>query len=257
MPFVPELFTNADWITLFLVVLAAFGTALFHAVSGFAGGLLLSVCLAPLLGIKAVVPVVAVAMVISNSSRLWLFRHTIDWAVYRAIMLTALPGIVLGACLYMYLPVAAIAIILGAFLILSVPLRRFLKGRNFKVSLRGLSVVGSGYGLVSGTVVGAGLLLGPFLLGAGVVGEGLVGIIAALGLTLNTTKTLVFGFGELLDGQLLLAGMLIGVFTIPGAYTGRWLVRRTSTRLHTLLVELLLIFGGSYFLYQGLVVWIA
>ena len=246
-----SLLGQLDGLTLALVALAAFGTALFHSVSGFAGALLLSVCLAPLLGVKAVVPVVAVAMIISNSNRLFLFRQAIDWAVYRAIMITALPGIILGAVIYIYLPVAAIAIILGVFLILSIPLRRTLKKRNFKVGLRGLSIVGSGYGLISGTVFGAGMILGPFLLGAGVVGEGLVGMIAALGLTLNLTKSLVFGIGDLLDPTMLTAGILIGLCTIPGGYAGRWIVRRSALHVHTILVESLLVLGGCYFIYQG------
>ena len=67
--------TGLTGFTLILVALAAFGSALFHSVSGFAGALLLSTALAPILGIKAVVPVVTVAMVISNINRIWLFRH--------------------------------------------------------------------------------------------------------------------------------------------------------------------------------------
>lgn len=238
--------------TLGLVILAAFGTAMFHAVSGFAGGLLLSVCLAPILGVKAVIPVVSVALIISNSSRLWLFRHAVNWRVYRAVMITALPAIIIGAYIYVYLPVSIIAIMLGVFLILSIPLRRYLKKHDFKVGLRGLTMVGGVFGLMAGTAIGAGLLLGPFLLGAGVVGEGLVGMIAAIGLTVNMTKILVFGSTALLDFKLFLSGVMVGIWTVPGAYTGRWIVRRTSIRLHTILVEMLIFFGGCYFIYQGI-----
>ena len=83
-----SLLGQLDWLTLVLVAIAAFATALFHSVSGFAGALLLSVCLAPLIGVRAVVPVVALAMVISNSNRIILFRQQVDWAAYRAIMVT-------------------------------------------------------------------------------------------------------------------------------------------------------------------------
>ena len=175
-----EILAEQQLWTLGLVILAAFSTAIFHAVSGFAGGLLLSVFLAPILGVKAVIPVVSVALIISNFSRAWLFRQAIDWRVYRAVMITALPGIIIGAYIYVYLPVAVIAIMLGVFLILSIPLRRYLKQSDFKVGLRSLTMVGGGFGLMAGTVIGAGLLLGPFLLGAGIVGEGLVGMIATI-----------------------------------------------------------------------------
>jgi len=246
-----SLLGQLDIFTLVLVAIAAFSTALFHSVAGFAGALLLSVCLAPLIGIREVVPVVAFAMIISNINRIFLFRDSIDWKAYRAIMITGLPGIVVGAVVYLYLPVKAIAIVMGCFLLLSVPLRRVFKKRNYKVGYRGLSAVGIVYGVISGTVFGGGMILGPFFLGAGIVGQSLVGIVAALGLTLNITKSIVFGAGQLLDTKLLSLGLLVGVCTIPGGMLGKWIVKNTDIEVHTLIVETLMIAGGCYFLYQG------
>lgn len=240
-----------DTITLVLVALAAFSTALFHSVAGFAGALLLSVCLAPLVGIRAVVPLVAFAMIISNINRIFLFRDAIDWKAYRAIMITGLPGIVVGAVVYLYLPIKAIAIVMGCFLLLSIPLRRVFKKRNYKVGYRGLSAVGIVYGVISGTVFGGGMILGPFFLGAGIVGQSLVGIVAALGLTLNITKSIVFGAGNLLDRELMSLGVLVGVCTIPGGILGKWIVKNTAIEVHTVIVEALMFAGGCYFLYQG------
>ena len=247
-----SLLGQLDWITLVLVAIAAFTTALFHSVAGFAGALLLSVCLAPLIGVKEVVPVVALAMIISNTNRTILFRQQINWQAYRAIMVTALPGIILGAVVYLYLSVKAIALVLGCFLLLSIPLRRTLKKRNFNVGLRGLSAAGIIYGLISGTVFGGGMILGPFILGAGIVGEALVGLVAVLGLTLNITKTAVFGAGELLDSRLMSLGLVVGIFTIPGGLFGKLIVRKSKVHVHTLVVETLMFAGGCYFLYQGI-----
>jgi len=241
-----------DVLTLILVAIAAFATALFHSVAGFAGALLLSVCLAPLIGVRAVVPVVALAMIISNSNRILLFRNQIDWKAYRAIMITGLPGIVVGAVIYLYLPVKAIAMVMGCFLLISIPLRRIFKKRNYKVGYRGLSAVAVVYGVISGTVFGGGMILGPFLLGAGIVGQSLVGIVAALGLTLNVTKSIVFGAGSLLDRELISLGVLVGLCTIPGGMLGKWIVKNTDIEVHTIIVETLMFVGGCYFLYQGL-----
>ena len=113
-----SLLSQLDGFTLVLVGLAAFATALFHSVAGFAGALLLSVCLAPLIGVRAVVPVVSFAMIISNSNRVFLFREHIDWKAYRAIMITGLPAIVFGSVVFLYLSVKAIALVLGGFLLL-------------------------------------------------------------------------------------------------------------------------------------------
>jgi len=246
MPFdmpVLGLLGQLDWTTLALVAIAAFG---------FAGALLLSVCLAPLIGVRAVVPVVAFAMIISNINRIFLFRAHIHWRVYAAIMLTGLPGIVFGAVVYLYLSVKAIAFVMGCFLIISVPLRRVFKKRNYRVGYGGFSAVGVIYGVVSGTVFGGGLILSPFLLGANIVGQALVGTVAALGLTLNVTKTLVFGFGSLLDREMIALGLVVGLCTIPGGILGKWIVKNSRIEVHTMIVELLMLAGGCYFIYQGL-----
>jgi len=247
-----SLLGKLDWLTLVLVAVAAFATALFHSVAGFAGALLLSVCLAPLIGVKEVVPVVALAMIISNTNRTLLFRRQINWRAYTAVMMTAFPGIVFGAVVYLYLSVKAIAMVLGCFLLISIPLRRILNKRNFNVGLRGLSAAGIGYGLISGTVFGGGMILGPFFLGAGIVGEGLVGLVAALGLTLNVTKTLVFGAGELLDTRLISLGLVVGICTIPGGLLGKLIVSNSKVHVHTSVVETLMFAGGCYFIYQGM-----
>ena len=166
-------------------------------------------------------------------------------------MVTGLPGIIAGAIVYLYLPVKAIAIVMGCFLLISIPLRRVFKKRNYKVGYRGLSAVGVVYGLISGTVFGGGMILGPFFLGAGIVGQSLVGVVAALGLTLNITKSIVFGAGSLLDHELISLGVLVGVCTIPGGMLGKWIVKNTDIEVHTVIVETLMFAGGCYFLYQG------
>lgn len=96
------------------------------------------------------------------------------------------------------------------------------------------------------------MILGPFLLGTGILGQGLVGIVAALGLALKITKTLVFGMGDLLNRELVSLGLVVGMCTIPGGLLGKWIVKRSKVEVHTVIVEVLMFAGGCYFLYQGL-----
>jgi uncharacterized protein len=241
---------DLDLLTLALVVLAAFGTAVFHSVGGFAGGLLLAICLAPILGVKETVPVTATAMIVSNMTRVWVFRHSIEWRAFAAVFVTAVPFIILSAVVYISLPVEIVALLLGSFLILSVPLRRFMERRNFRVGLKGLAGAAVPYGLISGSTFGAGMMLAPFLLGFGLAGEYLIGTVAALGFGLNLTKSLVFGFSPLLGQALLLKGVLIGLCTIPGAFVGRWIVRATPLRIHSLFMECFILCGAAYFLWE-------
>ena len=239
-----------DLLSLMLVVLAAFGTAVFHSVGGFGGGLLLAICLAPIFGVKETVPVTATAMIVSNVTRVWVFRHSIEWRAFAAVFGCAVPFIILSAVIYIALPVTLVALLLGTFLVISVPLHRFMEKRNFRVGLKGLATAAIPYGLISGSTFGAGMMLAPFLLGFGLAGEYLIGTVAAIGFGLNLTKSLVFGFSPLLGEALLLKGVLIGLCTIPGAYVGRWIVRNTPLRVHSLFMEAFILCGAAYFLWE-------
>ena len=123
--------------------------------------------------------------------------------------------------------------------------------KELSVGPRGLAIAAIPYGLVSGSTFGAGLMLAPFLLGAGLAGEQLVATVAALGFGLNLTKAVVFGFSPLLDQPLLIKGIVIGLFTIPGTYAGRWIVRRTPIRIHTRFMEIFILCGAIYFLREA------
>jgi uncharacterized membrane protein YfcA len=245
------LLSQLDPATLALVALIAYGSAVFHSVGGFAGGLLLTICLAPLIGIKETVPVVSVALIVSNITRVWVFHRAIRWSVVVAVHRIAIPGIVVGAVIYVYLPVAGVALVLGIFLIASLPVQRWASRRNMQVTLNGLRLAAIPYGVLAGTSIGAGMLLAPFLLGVGLIGESLVGVVAALGLGMNVTKTIVFGISPLLDAGMVAHGLLVGLCTIPGAYTGRWIVRQTSIRVHARLMEAVIFGGGLYFLWRA------
>lgn len=240
-----------DPIALAYLATAALATAALHSVGGFAGGLMLAIVIAPIVGVKATVPVTAVAMIVSHASRAWLFRNSVDWQAFRLIFLSALPFILLGVFVYIDMPERGVAIFLGIFLLITVPLRRLLAKRKITIPRKALVAVAIPYGFLSGASFGAGLLLGPFMLGAGLAGEVLLATAAMLGFMLNIIKTIVFGFSPTLTQPLMLTGFLLGLCTIPGHHLGRWVVRKTPVRIHTYFLEAVILLGGLYFLIHG------
>ncbi|MEK9679985.1 MAG: sulfite exporter TauE/SafE family protein [Rhodospirillaceae bacterium] len=236
---------------LLLMAVAAFATAVFHSFSGFAGALLLLICIAPILGIKVAVPVVSVAIVVSNVTRLYVFWREIHWGIYVPLMISSFPGMIAGAFIFVYLPADTIALLLGLFMAVSVPGRRYLEKKDVKMGTWGFVAVGPAYGVVSGVTMGAGLMLAPFFLGAGLRGAQLAAMTAALGVVLNATKTVVFGASPLLNFPLIVIGLMLGLCTMPGAVVGRWLLRRTSVRMHTLLIEGVILAGAVFFFSQA------
>ena len=63
-----------DTVDLVVALTAAFFSSILGALSGFGAGVLVMPFLVPLVGIKGVVPVMAVAMVIANVARIWVYR---------------------------------------------------------------------------------------------------------------------------------------------------------------------------------------
>jgi len=237
---------------LLYLVFAAFATAVLHSVGGFAGALLMAVAVAPVLGVKETVPVVATAMMISHASRAWLFRRSVDWGAFRMIVLFGLPFIVAGVLFYVDMSDRAVALFLGCFLLVSLPLRRLLTGLQVAVPRSAIAVVAVPYGFLSGTSFGVGMILAPVMLGAGVAGEALLATVAVSGVMLNVTKTVAFGLSPLLTAELAVLGAALGLCTFPGHAIGRWIVRRTSIRVHTLVLEGFVGSGAVYMLWKGL-----
>ena len=75
-----------------LAGLVGFLSSLMGGLSGFGTGLVLPVLLAPLVGVTNVVPVMAVAMLFNNSSRVVAFWREIQWSHVRYMLTLCLPA---------------------------------------------------------------------------------------------------------------------------------------------------------------------
>jgi uncharacterized membrane protein YfcA len=231
-------------VELLVIAAAAFVAGTCSGMTGFGGGLLLPPVLAPIIGVQHVVPVLSLAMLMTNGHRLWLYRKHVDRKLTGAVLITLVPAVVIGALIYLALPVEAISIVLGVFLLLSLPAGRILSRRKLRLGPAGVSMAGGLLGIMSGITPGAGILMVPVLLGAGLVGEAFLATDASISIAVNLTKAVMFnGLGGL-SLDLLIVGLAIGASTIPGNYLARWILRRTSIRLHARLLELLVLVGG-------------
>ncbi|WP_029355489.1 sulfite exporter TauE/SafE family protein [Bosea sp. 117] len=230
----------------------AFVAAVIGGVSSFGSGLLLSPFLAPIVGIKAVVPVIAVAMTFGNLSRVAVYRQDINFRIVLTVLAAALPGVALGTWLNDLMPRDPLALVLGLFLILTIPLRRVLTRRKIAPSLPAIIGTAFLFGTVTGLLPAGGVIVLPLLLGLGLTGGGLVGTDAFIGVVASLAKVGMFVILGVLDMQLFLAGVMIGLCMIPGAYGARWLIRRLHVHVHTAIIEALVAFSGISFIWSAL-----
>ena len=235
-----------------LIGTVAFAASILGGLAGYGTGLVLPIFLAPAVGVVNVVPVMAVAMILNNGSRVAAFWRDIQWPHVRRILLFGLPACVAGAYGYTLLEARAVALLLGLFFIAVVPLRRWLARAGWQLGARGVAVAGAGFGFVNGAMTGAGLLLISTLMAAGVQGAALIATDAIVSVIMGLAKVALFGGFARLDLQLGVAGLLIGLCTAPGAFVARWLLARIPLKVHTAMMEIVVLAGGAGFLWRAL-----
>ena len=240
-----------DATTLAAVALLALGAAIIGGMGGFGTGVILTAALTPLIGVKAVVPVLAVAGVIINAGRFWFYRASLDRRALGVVLASALPFLVFGTWLYSVLDARAIGTILGIAVIASVPLRRLLRSREVTLATPGLAVGAGVFGLASGVATGTGVILVSLLLGTGLSGPAVLATDALATIALDLCKAALFQRFDLMDAQSFSTGLVIGVATIPGSAIAAWLVTRVGAKLHVLFMETLIIGGGAFMLWHS------
>src|ERR1041384_6370380 len=106
-----------QWMFLAVVALVASTLA---AVTGFGGAAVLLPVLVAAFGMRQAVPILTVAQLIGNGSRVWFNRKELDWRVVGWFALGAVPFALLGGYLFASAPLSALTRLLGAFLLLMV-----------------------------------------------------------------------------------------------------------------------------------------
>jgi len=237
-------FAGLSWPVLVAGPAVCFFAAALGGMSGMGSGLMITLFITPIVGPKAVLPVISVLMLITNASRLWFLRGALDTRRVAMISAVAVPCAALGALVYVRLDPDAVRALLGTVLVASVPLRRWVEHRKLVPGPRTIIGVSAAYGFFGSIVVGAGMLIIPLLMGAGLAGAGLLATDAAIAVILNLSKTVFFGALDALTWPLFVAAVAMGLFTVPGTWLAAWIVRRTSVRIHTIFVEALIVAGG-------------
>jgi len=232
-----------------VIGLCAFLTGVLHGATGMAGGVVMTAILSHLLGIKVAIPVMTCALVISHLSRVVIYWKDTFWQVARTVLLFGLPMTVVGALIFTVLDPRTVAVIFALFLSASFPVKYWARKNDVRtgpVLLAGASMV---WGVLAGNVVGPGFFLAPFLLGTGMNRLAFAGTLATVTLLMNLLKMSVFGSTALLNGELFLLGVGLGLLTVPGNWVGSKLLRGMTDRHHRRIVDFLtlgLIFNFIY-----------
>jgi uncharacterized membrane protein YfcA len=211
----------------------------------------LPVFLVPIVGVENVIPVMAVAMLLNNGSRVVAFWRDVQWTHASRMLAFGLPACALGAYSYTLLSSQWIGVVLGTFLLVSVPLRRLLRRSQFNFSPAMELGAGGCFGFFNGGLTGTGVILISILMSVGLGGSSLVATDAVVSVIMGLAKVLLFGRLAALNVELALLGLLVGLFTAPGAFIARTLLRYIPTGIHAAFMEVVVIAGAVVLLWQS------
>jgi uncharacterized membrane protein YfcA len=214
-----------------------------------------SIMLMPVLvyqyGPKQAVPIMAVAAVMANLSRILAWWREVDWRACAAYSVTGIPAAALGARTLLALPSHAVDVSIGLFLIAMVPMRHWLARHEFKLSLWHLAIGGAVIGYITGIVVSTGPLSVPLFLFYGLTKGAFLATEAASSLGLFVSKSVTFQQFGALTPDIALKGFVAGASLMSGAFIAKRFVIRLEPDVFRLVMDGIIIVAGLALLWTA------
>ncbi|MCH4246631.1 MAG: sulfite exporter TauE/SafE family protein [Acinetobacter populi] len=223
-------------------------------ISGIVGtgsSIILLPILAYLFGAKLAVPIMAIASIMGNISRVILWRSQLNIKAFLLFICLGMPMTILGAnTLWIISPVVS-DIIIGLFFICLIPIRYWAKAHHFQLNNMQLVLAGAVLGYLTGIVFSTGPLTLPIFSGFGLTKGALLATEAAASFTIYLTKAFTFGLLGALNGQTFIIGIMVGLTLMLGNYIGKYYVLQMSEQCYHLLLDLMLLIAGLAMWYSA------
>jgi uncharacterized membrane protein YfcA len=214
-----------------------------------------SIMLMPVLvsayGPKEAVPIMAVAAVMANLSRILAWWREVDWRACAAYSVTGIPAAALGARTLLALPSRAVDIAIGLFLIAMVPMRHFLARHDLKANLWHLAIGGAVIGYLTGIVVSTGPLSVPLFLFYGLAKGAFLATEAASSLGLYLSKSVTFQRFGALTADVAIKGLIAGSSLMFGAFIAKRFVLTLEPDVFRQIMDAIMIVAGLAMLWTA------
>lgn len=224
--------------------LLGLGAGVLGGVIGFGTTIILMPALVYFYGPIQAIPVIALVATVANLSRIFLWWSSINWSVCFVYSITAIPAVILGVNTLVSLNDRLVEITLGLFLILLIPIRRWLRKKNFYLKLWQMSLVGAAIGYLTGIVATTGAINTPFFLAFGLTKGAFLGTEAASSLSILFTKGITFHQLGFLNNTAIIQGVLIGACVLIGSIFSKRIVLALPEKKFLLLMELVMLVSG-------------
>ena len=229
----------------------AFAASTLAAVAGFGGAAILLPILVPIFGIRDAIPILTVAQLVGNLSRVWFNRRDLEWRVVARFAAGGVPAALAGGFLFASAPLKFLTRLLGIFLIAVVIYRHSGISSARRLPLRAFPLIGAVFSFLSALLGSVGPIMIPFFLAYGLVKSALIGTEALATVVMHVTKLVAYGSASVLTAAGLQLGLAIGAIMILGSFVGKKLLDRLPEKFFLYLVEATLVIAGLNFLLRG------
>lgn len=222
---------------------AAFLASVLSGVAGFGGALIFLPVLVSVYGVRASVPILTVAVLMGNLSRVYFNRRELDLRLVALFSLGAMPFAALGSLVYVSLPGDWIKKAIGAFLLLSVVYQKLYRPVRIHNAWI-FTPLGAASGFLSAIIGGIGPFSSPFFLAYGLTKEAFVGTEALCAAGMHLVKTACYGRLDALNSPELSAGVGFGLVMSAGSFAAKKILERLPREAFLVIVEVLLVVIG-------------
>lgn len=220
---------------------------------GFGSSIMLMPVLVIAFGPLQAVPIMAIAAIMGNLSRILVWWRDVDWRACAAYSVTGVPAAALGAKTLVVLPPRIVELTLGGFFLLMIPLRRWLAAHHLRLRLRHLAMIGLVVGFLTGIVVSTGPITAPIFLAYGLVKGAFLATEAAGSLAVYITKAITFRALGVLPLDATIKGLITGSSLTAGSFIAKRFVLRLDPERFRLLMDGLMLVSGIAMLWTAAV----
>lgn len=221
------------------------------AVTGFGGAAVLLPVLVAFFGMRQAVPILTIAQLLGNGSRVWFNRREVNWRIVGWFALGGIPMALLGGYLFASAPLTKLTRLLGAFLLLVVLWRRFKPRVIRSFPAPAFAGIGAGSSFLSALLGSVGPIMAPFFLAYGLVKGAYIGTEALSTVVMHVTKLFAYGEASLLTRSSVITGLALGPFMVLGSFLGKKIVDRLPEKAFVAMIEAVLVIAGFMFLIRG------
>jgi uncharacterized protein len=240
-----------DLVHIAAVLVASLVAATLAAVAGFGGAAVLLPVLVWTFGVREAIPILTVAQLIGNGSRVWFNRTLLNLRVVGWFALGGVPMGLAGGLLFARAPLPALTRILGIFLLLIVVWRHARPKTLWRPPTPAFAGIGAGASFLSALLGSVGPLMAPFFLAFGLVKGAYIGTEALATVVMHVSKLIAYRDAHILPMRDILIGLFLGPLMVLGSFWGKRIVDRLPERVFVWIIEATLVAAGLLFLIRG------